>query len=64
MNVTRQEQKHNEAKTRNDKWAALSFEAQIKYLDTTFGEGVGSMKQRKKIAEKIKIRDASSKKKK
>ena len=64
MNAERKATKRAEAEERNAKWAALTFEAQIAQLDKTFGKGKGATKQRLKIAEKIKIRDAASNKKK
>jgi hypothetical protein len=54
--------KHTEALERNAKWEALSFEAQLKQLDTMFGQGLGAAKQRAKIAKKINVRDSKVKK--
>ena len=64
MNAVRKEIKQKEAVARNEKWASLTFEAQLGNLDDTFGKGNGAAKQRLKIAEKIKIRDAAANKKK
>lgn len=58
------EQKHLEAVARNEKWAALSYESQLKHLDDMFGKDQGATKQRLKIHQKIKVRDAGSAKKK
>ncbi len=57
------ELKHKQAVERNARWAALSFESQLEQLDKTFGKDQGAAKQRAKIAEKIKIRDAAPAKK-
>ena len=63
MKVTK-EQKRKEAEERNSKWASLTHEQQLKHLDELFGKDQGATKQRLKIKEKIKIRDAASKKRK
>ena len=59
------EQKRREAEERNAKWAALSFDKQIAYLDKMFGKDKGAAKQRLKIAKQIEIAaNASAKKRK
>lgn len=57
MNAQRRETKRNEATARNEKWAALTFEAQLESLDKTFGKDQGATKQRIKISAKIAKRD-------
>ena len=57
------EQKRKEAEERNSKWAALTYEDQISYLDKTFGLGRGAAKQRIKIAHQIAFRDSKPNKK-
>jgi len=53
MNALRKEQKQKEAIERNEKWAALSFQAQLDYLDGMFGKDKGAAKQRAKIQLKM-----------
>jgi hypothetical protein len=55
MNVTRKEQKRQEAEARNASWAALSLTQQLAHLDKMFGEGKGATKQRAKIAKAMAV---------
>lgn len=57
------DQKRREAEQRNAKWAALSFDEQIAYLDKLFGKDQGAAKQRAKIAKRMEITANASAKK-
>ena len=57
------EQRRSEAEERNAKWAALSFDKQIAYLDNMFGKDLGAAKQRLKIAKQKEIAANASVKK-
>ena len=47
------EERHTEAVKRNTNFASLSLTEQLQYLDLRLGEGVGAIKQRAKIQNKI-----------
>jgi hypothetical protein len=47
----------HQAYQRQNAWMALSFEDQLKALDTKLGVGIGATKQRARITKQIKARD-------
>jgi hypothetical protein len=52
-NLQRQKDARAAAEERQENWAKLSPQEQIKALDERLGKGIGATKQRKRIMEKI-----------
>lgn len=53
-NLARRKDRREDAEERQKHWASLSYSDQLKQLDSRLGKGVGAVKQRKRIMEKMK----------